>query len=138
MLARMAQTTPEILRIKANVRQRDGMRCTRCGITAEDHIDRTGRTLDVHRIEPGSVYSLEGCITLCRKCHGPEPRSKRQTGKGCLNHRMTKRYVSIPKRICDVLEAMGERNLLTLAQQVKEALVEYLKDHGEWPPKEHQ
>jgi hypothetical protein len=64
------------LQIKAAVRARDGHRCTECGMTAAEHRQRYGRTLDVHRLEPGKPYTIDGCLTLCRKCHGPKPRSR--------------------------------------------------------------
>jgi hypothetical protein len=61
--------------IKAIVRHRDGYRCTECGMTAEQHKGRYGKNLDVHRVEPGSPYTVHGCQTLCRSCHSPKPRS---------------------------------------------------------------
>lgn len=66
-------------RIKHAVRARDGFRCTECGMTAEEHVALHGRNLEVHRIVPGSDYTPEGCVTLCRKCHGPKPRSLRNS-----------------------------------------------------------
>jgi hypothetical protein len=65
--------------IKSLIRERDGFRCTECGCTQAEHFERFGRDLDVHRITPGSPYSLdEGvCQTLCRVCHGPKPKSPR-------------------------------------------------------------
>lgn len=63
--------------IKRTVRERDGRRCTKCRLSSGDHFALTGRQLDVHRITPGSAYSVEGCITLCRRCHGPMPKSRR-------------------------------------------------------------
>lgn len=68
-------------RIKAAVRTRDGMCCTKCGMTNDAHLKRTGKQLEVHRVRPGSAYSTEpgACVTLCRSCHGPEPRSPRGT-----------------------------------------------------------
>jgi 5-methylcytosine-specific restriction endonuclease McrA len=85
----MPRTTPadrqspsEIIRVKAAVRKRDGHRCVRCGLTNEQSLARTGRQLDVHRTTPGSPYSVRTgvCETLCRTCHGPEPRRPRGTG----------------------------------------------------------
>lgn len=49
--------------VKDAVRQRDGYRCVDCGKARE------GRALDVHRLVPGSAYTLEGCVTVCRGCH---------------------------------------------------------------------
>jgi hypothetical protein len=62
-------TDAEIAAIKAAVRKRDGDRCVECQMPAEQHQATYGRGLDVHRIEPGSLYSLDGCVTLCRPCH---------------------------------------------------------------------
>jgi hypothetical protein len=62
--------------IKAAVRERDGHKCTECGMTAAQHIERHGRTLEVHRQEPGSPYSLDGCVTLCQGCHGSKPKTE--------------------------------------------------------------
>lgn len=55
--------------IKAVVRFRDGYRCTRCGTTAKQNYRKYKQALDVHRVVPGSRYSLRGCITLCKECH---------------------------------------------------------------------
>jgi cytochrome c553 len=41
------------------------------------HIAKYGRFLDVHRIVPGSKYAVDDCATLCRVCHGPQPKSRR-------------------------------------------------------------
>lgn len=69
------QLTTEVLRIKRTVRERDGG-CAECGMTHEQHLALYGRRMDVHRIEPGSVYSVEGCRALCKKCHGPMPKAQ--------------------------------------------------------------
>jgi hypothetical protein len=63
---------PEI--VKPAVRRRDGMRCTQCGMTNDQHMDKYGWSLEVHRLTPGSPYTVEGCVTLCRKCHGRIPK----------------------------------------------------------------
>jgi hypothetical protein len=55
--------------IKALVRERDGYCCTRCGLTDEQSRQRYGRTLDVHRVVPGSPYTVAGAVTLCQGCH---------------------------------------------------------------------
>jgi len=49
------------------------MQCTRCGMTDTVHRAKYRRTLDVHRITPGSLYTVEGCITRCKTCHASEP-----------------------------------------------------------------
>ncbi len=68
---------PSVAELKATVRERDGNRCTECGMTAAQHLERYGRDLDVHRLIPGSPYTTEGCVTLCRRCHGSKPKRPR-------------------------------------------------------------
>lgn len=54
--------------IKDAVRERDGFACVDCG---EAH-KKGRRAFDVHRVIPGRLggkYTLENCLTLCRKCH---------------------------------------------------------------------
>lgn len=60
--------------VKASVRERDEHRCTECGMSAEEHASTYGRDLEVHRLVPGSEYTVDGCVTLCIPCHGPKPR----------------------------------------------------------------
>lgn len=40
------------------------------------HRQRYRMNLEVHRLDPGSAYTVEGSITVCKKCHGPLPRSR--------------------------------------------------------------
>lgn len=63
--------------VRSAVRQRDGRRCTECGMSNEAHVEKYGRSLEVHRLIPGGPYSLGNCVTLCIVCHGPKPRSPR-------------------------------------------------------------
>jgi 5-methylcytosine-specific restriction endonuclease McrA len=82
----VGQTYAERALIRAAVRQRDGYRCTKCGITEQEHKDRYGvKSLHVHRLVPGSLYSLKGCISLCCVCHGMEPNG--QPGDRDLSYR---------------------------------------------------
>lgn len=69
------QRPGEILRIKSAVRSRDGNSCVSCGMGGIEHRQRFRRALDVHRINPGSRYAIETCVTLCRPCHSAEPKS---------------------------------------------------------------
>ncbi len=61
--------------VRKQVRLRDGA-CVVCGMTTEQHVEYYGRALDVHRIVPGSEYTLEGCVAVCRYCHGAMPKSR--------------------------------------------------------------
>lgn len=59
--------------IKEAIRQRDGYRCVDCGRSQEEVNAQTGslsfKRLDVHRTIRDGQYSLENCVTVCRKCH---------------------------------------------------------------------
>lgn len=51
------------------------MSCVVCGLTNDLHRKRYGRILEVHRLLPGSIYTADGCITLCKACHNGCPRA---------------------------------------------------------------
>lgn len=65
-------TDRDIVLLKEQVRERDGGRCTKCGMHRAEHILTYCRDLDVHRIIPGCEYHIDYCITLCKKCHNKE------------------------------------------------------------------
>lgn len=71
-------------RQRRNALQRDGYRCTVCGITNEEHDTRFGFGLDVHHIVPlrafakrdlpiADAHSLRNLITVCRTHHPDAP-----------------------------------------------------------------
>lgn len=62
------------LSIKDKIRDRDGHKCRACGKTNEQHLEETGRILDVHRLIPGVFYHANWCVTLCRECHDKQVR----------------------------------------------------------------
>ncbi len=64
------------IEVKSSVRERDGFRCVDCGMTNDQHLERFGRRLDVHRLEAGSKYAVDGCVTLCRPCHTKKPKQR--------------------------------------------------------------
>jgi len=95
--------------VKATVRERDGQRCTKCGMTHEKHLERYGRSLEVHRLTPGSAYTVEGCVTLCIPCHGPEPR--RPSGQRFKDEPGTLHRVSLGAWGAVVEELARRRNM---------------------------
>ncbi len=114
--------------IKALVRYRDGYRCTDCGMTAKEHFKKYKRTLDVHRIEPGSRYCVKGCVTLCRPCHRLKPKSqpRSQPRNGIA--------IRINERIFQQLLVLVERNCSNITAEVTTAIREMLTREGKWPP----
>ena len=71
----MNQKGKDIQAVKSAVRARDGFCCTQCGMSNEEHKAHYGKSLHVHRLIPGSPYSVTpSCVTLCQVCHGPKPR----------------------------------------------------------------
>lgn len=120
----MPQSSEEIIRIKASVRARDGMCCTQCGLTNDQHKEKTGKQLDVHRVVPGSIYSVEPgvCATLCRTCHGPKPR--RPHGQGDTHRAL------IPDDLYEALAALGERNDRPWYWEMNLAIRSHFRKHG--------
>jgi hypothetical protein len=95
------QSPTEILRIKAAVRERDGYCCVECGTTNDEHVAEHGSILQVHRLEPGAPYSADGCVTLCKPCHGPKPR---------LPHGVRRRregLVRLPVQVAELAERLA-------------------------------
>jgi hypothetical protein len=121
------------LKIKAAARERDGYRCTTCGMTNQQHRDRYGRQLHVHRKEPGSLYSLRGCVTVCEDCHKPLP--KREPGQPDLTGRGTRFDLAVSPDWLDLLDrARGARGLSRASyvrQAVQLAVRRDLKGEGE-------
>lgn len=125
-----------VLQIKAAVRERDGLRCVKCGMTNFEHILTTGRQLDVHRVDPGSEYAVEGCITVCRACHGSEPKLPRGEGQRRIAE-VTGWFpikVTLRPRIAAQLEKLVVQNGTTADYEIIRAIEEYLERHNLWPP----
>ena len=112
--------------VKALVRHRDGYCCTQCGMTARDHLRRYGRTLDVHRLIPGSRYSVKGCVSLCRGCHAPKPKSPRGTA--------SVRMARIKSALLEQAQILADRDATTITEVVNRAVREMLEREGRWPP----
>ena len=115
------------LDVKALVRFRDGYRCTQCGITAREHVRKHKTTLDVHRLVPGSRYTVKGCVALCRKCHGPQPRSK--------HGRSGKHVVAIPIELYEAMERYGASQTIPVPPKIalRYVLRKFLESVGYWP-----
>lgn len=96
-------------RVKELVRERDGYACTKCGMTDEQHRATYNQTLQVHRVVPGSDYSLAGCVTVCQVCHGPLPRRPRSGVKKAQRPGVTGVYVELPDEQVAALDALIER-----------------------------
>lgn len=113
-------------RVKIAVRERDGQRCTLCGLTGDKHFKRFGRNLEVHRTEPGSRYTLAGCVTVCRPCHWTLPRSPRGSSGIWL--------CRLPPAHHAALKAMARANRRTIVTELRIVLNEYILAHGLTPP----
>lgn len=106
--------------IKEDVRTRDNFRCTECGMMQEEHIALYGKRLEVHRKVPGSPYTLEGCVTLCRTCHYPKPR--RRHGQRQIEEGISKIPSDLMWDIRIVASVLGESVPEYIARVVREAL----------------
>lgn len=122
------------------VRERDGYKCTQCGVTDDEHVARYGRRTEVHRIVPGSLYSLKGCVLLCRDCHYPQPRRKR--GVKDKENKQREITVSLGKnphvvlrgRYRDAVAGLAAATGQTPIQVLLAALNKQLQSEGIEPP----
>ena len=126
---------PTVVQIKAAVRARDGHRCTGCGMTAAQHHERYGKNLDVHRTIPGSLYTLEGCVTICKRCHGPQPRRKKGQRDQAYNYSL----VAIPLALYEALSRYAEDKSdedtdRSISWAGRKAVRQFLEEAGYWPP----
>jgi hypothetical protein len=115
-----------ILKIKAAVRARDGHRCTNCGMTDQQHKATFGGSLEVHRISPGSPYTVNGSVTLCKPCHGPKPKSPPGSPLG-------KTFI-LPDELNSRLRELARRHRRKLKVELSIAVEQYLARHNLWPP----
>ncbi len=135
-----------VLEIKAAVRERDGNRCAECGMLNEQHVERYGSILEVHRVIPGSEYSLEAgaCVTLCIPCHGPKP--KRPHGSspwrylamdGDLYHDLSiiaaALGLTVPEYVEDVVAAARDRDMSKAAKIAQDKATHASKKHKPSP-----
>ena len=114
------------VRVKELVRERDGDRCAHCGMVAVVHMMRWGRALEVHRIVPGSIYTVAGCVTLCKDCHEEMP--TRQRGEpDAETEGIT---VRIPIKYKPLLQRMAKEQGVSITQVAMDALTAYYKKLG--------
>lgn len=113
--------------IKDAVRERDGQRCVDCGMTADEHISLYGKTLDVHRKVPGSEYSVDGCETVCKRCHGP--REKLPAGTYPKNLR----YVALPIDLWQQLKNLADSEDRSISATAKRIVKKFF---SEQPPRQ--
>jgi hypothetical protein len=116
--------------VKALARHRDAYRCTLCGMTAAEHVEKYGRNLDVHRKTPGSKYTLKGVQTVCRDCHFTLPKSA--PGADGLTNRGDC-LLRVRKRFADLLDVLAERMQTNATQELNRAVREILEREGLWP-----
>lgn len=83
-------TEKEIAAVKLAVRERDRV-CVRCGRASAQERRRWGRGLHVHRMVPGSAYTVGGCELLCKRCH-------------CLSHGWSEPKLHGPRRLHAILQ----------------------------------
>lgn len=109
-------------------------------MTSEQHQEVYARELDVHRIVPGSLYTVEGCVTLCRSCHGPQPRRKK--GQPDLANGDRHRHPLVSFRpdhgIRHALQRLADQQRRSLSQMAVLLLEEALAAKGLWPPQAGQ
>jgi hypothetical protein len=123
--------------VKRAVRERDGHKCVKCGMTDRRHRSRYGTAIQVHRTTPGSLYTLDGCVTICAECHGPEP--ERAPGEVDLEGPVEPRKAfHAPAALFDAMAAYIARTKPqpTDAAVLRLALERFLETEGLWPPKE--
>jgi 5-methylcytosine-specific restriction endonuclease McrA len=110
--------------VKQNVRRRDGYRCRDCGMTHDEHVERYGKTLEVHRVHPGSTYSEDRCVTLCRRCHAKK--------KGKADLERIDIFFSLYFDDGDVRRLLKIANAerVTLTTILDRALADFIRRHG--------
>lgn len=114
--------------VKHLVRERDSNRCTKCGAWDLVHVAQYGRRLEVHRLVPGSVYTVEGCVLLCKPCHSGEPKREKGTpdhasedGGGC--------FVRLPRCYKDALKRLKAKTRRETTVDIQIAVNDYLSFH---------
>lgn len=126
----------ELLALKAAIRLRDRMQCVDCQLTNDESRQRSGRCLDVHRLKPGSPYSMAGCVTVCRGCH-----RKRHRKPKMVNVRLPARIVRMARIVAamrgmsttDYINSVLEPVVMRLYRKAVRQMVAQAKREGKWP-----
>jgi hypothetical protein len=118
-------TANEILKIKRQVRERDGLRCTQCGLTNAEHLEQVGKSLHVHRLQPGSYYTVEACITVCASCHGSQARRK----EGERDVEASAVLISVPYDIYEQFRQLAHNNHRPVGWEIRLAIETHLQRH---------
>jgi hypothetical protein len=101
-------------------------------MTAVQHEAMFGRALEVHRLIPGSVYTVEGCITLCKVCHGPKPKRARLSRDFAL---LTPKVIcQFPAELLSLIDAEADDVGRTRTAEIVRALTAFYASKGKWPP----
>lgn len=120
-----------VAEIKAAIRERDGMKCVKCGMTNDDHIIQFGGLLEVHRIAPGGRYVPENCKTLCKTCHGPMPKSK-------FRSRTSQIRRLLGDDLADKFLSLCERHWVSPPRMLQWAVGHWLEETKDLPTVEEQ
>lgn len=126
------------LKIKNAVRERDEQKCVDCGMTRTEHLDKYKRDIQVHRNVPGSEYSVDGCVTVCVKCHGRRHRLPKNVDKPRPPSRDKTNYLAVPKEWYELLEEYAkERSDADTTHSVawagRVAIRKFLVEIGKFP-----
>ncbi len=112
----------ELQKLKAAIRERDGNKCTECGISNDDHLEKCGKSLHVHRIIADWKYCFQNCTTLCTSCHPKYARAlntirtiPRSGGKMQL-------FTAIDSHLSDNVKWCARRKSMTIGDFVRKSL----------------
>lgn len=123
--------------IKKAARRREGYKCADCGMTNEDHINFYDRQLDVHRLVPGSEYTIDGCVTVCKKCHGKRHRKINASGwQRPASSPLGRRYIGVHLEpiMWEALQELLTTTRRSISTEVTIALEHYFAKFKLWPP----
>jgi hypothetical protein len=114
--------------VHAAVFARDAGCCTTCGMSDEQHTRTYGRGIQVHRREPGSLYTVEGCVLLCCQCHKGE--AKRTPGTPDAEQVSRSCFVRLPEEYHAALSKLAKSERRAISWQLIIALNEHFVANG--------